>query len=207
MNRPRGFRQDSRAEVLQTLLGFAARLVLPLLCLSVCLSGRLAAEVVASKEYQVKAAFLINFIRFADWPGSALPTSQTPIRIGILGDDPFGSTLEDTVHDEMVHNHPLAVIRSQRLDDLKDCQLLFICKSEKDHVEDIVSGLSLRAVLVVSDIDQFADRGGMIGFFLERKKIRFEINPKSIQKQNIKMSSQLLSLGKIVDRDGDKGHQ
>lgn len=152
-----------------------------------------------SREYQIKAVFLFNFLQFVEWPSSVFSNDGAPIRIGILGDDPFGSALDETVQSETIHNRKLVVQRSHRLEELKDCQLVFICKSESRRMDEILPLLDARPVLTVSEFEGFARHGGIIAFYPEGKKVRFEINASLAQRQGLKMSSQLLSLGRIVD--------
>jgi hypothetical protein len=162
------------------------------------LSGIFQARAQESKEYQIKAAFLFNFAQFVEWPSAAFADSQTPISIGVLGDDPFGAVLDQTVQGETIHSRKLVVQRSRRLEDLKGCHLLFISKSEKSRVGDILSGLGSSSVLTVSETESFARRGGIINFYLDGNKVRFEINAQAAQQKGIKISSQLLKLGKAV---------
>jgi hypothetical protein len=175
-------------------------------CLLLLVPGRLQAESAASKEYQVKAAFLFNFIRFSDWPSSSFHDSSSPISIGLLGDDPFGPALDEVIHGETVRGRAIVIRRSHSIADLQTCQLLYISTSEKDRLADIIGELDQHAVLIVSDIDHSAHHGGMIGFFQEGKRIRFEINAASAQEHQVKLSAQLLSLGRVVDVPGGKGH-
>lgn len=165
--------------------------------LSFAVSGMGHAEE-QSKEYQLKAAFLFNFAQFVKWPSNSFPTSAAPFCIGILGDDPFGSVLEETVQGETIDNHKLKVVHGRTFEDLKDCQLIFICKSEEDHMSQIFSELDSKPILTVSEISSFAQNGGIIDFYLQGGKVRFEINPDSAQRRGLKISSQLLNLGKIV---------
>jgi len=151
-----------------------------------------------SKEYQLKAAFLFNFVQFVKWPPDSFSNAGAPFCIGILGDDPFGSALEETIRGEAIDNHPLTVVRAQRIEDLKDCQVIFVCRSEEGHVSEILSQLDSRPILTVSEVESFARDGGDIDFYLSDGKVRFEINPGSAQRCGLKISSQLLSLGKIV---------
>ncbi len=168
--------------------------------------ARIQAEA-ASKEYQVKAAFLFNFCRFVEWPATAFPGPAAPIVIGVIGEDPFGTALDDIVRDEKVRNRSLVVRHDLKVEEISLCQLLYIAKPAKERLADILSAAAPLAVLMVSDIDQFAHRGGMIGFYLEGKKIRFEINAALAQQRNLKLNAQLLSLGKIVDAEADKGRE
>ncbi len=153
-----------------------------------------------SKEYQLKAAFLFNFAQFVQWPSTSFSDDNAPFRIGILGDDPFGSALEETIQGETINNRRLRIQRAQNFDDLQNCQLIFISKSEEGRLAEIFSKLDSKPILTVSDIDSFAQNGGAIDFYLQGSKVRFEINPGSAQRGGLKISSQLLSLGKIVER-------
>ena len=87
----------------------------------------------AIPEYRVKATFLFQFTQFVDWPRNAFSNQQTPLVIGILGEDPFGTFLDDTVRDEMANGHPIAVERYQRLENVKNCQVLFVSRSEANQ--------------------------------------------------------------------------
>ena len=152
-----------------------------------------------SKEYQIKAAFLFNFAQFVQWPTTAFPESDAPFCIGILGSDPFDGALEETVRGEIIGHHKLIVRHAQHLEDLKDCQMIFISKSEEGHVPQILSDLDSKPILAVSEIGNFTQSGGAINFYLQGGKVRFEINPSSAQRVGLKISSQLLNLGKIVE--------
>lgn len=151
-----------------------------------------------SREYQLKAAFLFNFAQFVKWPSDSFTSADAPFYIGILGDDPFGSALEETIQGETVENHKLRVVRGRSVEELQDCQLIFVCKSEEGRMGDILSQLDSRPILTVSDVESFARDGGDIDFYLSGGRVRFEINPQSAQRCRLKISSQLLTLGKIV---------
>jgi len=151
----------------------------------------------SSKEYQIKAAFLFNFAQFVDWP--TLTNSDTPFQIGVLGENPFGSALEETVQGETIKNHKIAIVQARSVADLKNCQMIFISKSEKKHIPKILSELNSSSILTVSELDGFTEDGGIINFYLDGRKVRFEINPTAARREGLKISSQLLSLGKIVE--------
>lgn len=152
-----------------------------------------------SREYQIKAAFLYNFVQFVKWPGTTFSSSDSPFCIGILGDDPFGSALDDTVQGEAIDGHRLVVVRSPRVEELTGCQVIFVCRSEADRVGTILSQLNSKPILTVSELPNFASNGGDIDFYLSSGKVRFEINPDSARQCGLKISSQLLALGKTVE--------
>ena len=167
-------------------------------CLLLCAPCAAGAASAPAQEYQVKAAFLLNFVRFAEWPTAAFADAAAPLRIGILGEDPFGPTLDGTVLGETVRNRPLTVQRARRLDELAGCQVIFVARSEQAHVAGILAELDQRPVLTVSDIAAFAAGGGVIGFYLDGKRVRFEIDAASAQRKHLRLSAQLLHLGRPV---------
>jgi len=166
--------------------------------------GQTHAQPAASKEYQIKAAFLFNFAQFVEWPTNAFTSTDAPFSIGILGDDPFGKALDATVQGESVQNRKLTIQRSRRLEDLQNCQVIFISKSEKSRLSEILPKLNARSILTVSELPGFAGSGGVINFYLEGAKVRFEINPAVAQRERLKISSQLLNLGKIIESNPEK---
>jgi len=152
----------------------------------------------AQTEYEVKAVFLCKFAQFVEWPATAFADTNSPIVIGVLGDDPFGKTLDEAVKGESPQNRKLIVKRSRRLEDLSPCHILFISKSEKSRVSQIVKSVSGSGTLTVGETDQFARAGGAIGFISEAKKVRFEINGTIARSEGLKISAQLLKLAKLV---------
>ena len=152
-----------------------------------------------SKEYQIKAAFLYNFSQFVDWPAGAFPNGQAPLIIGVIGDDPFGSYLDEIVRGEKVNNHPLVVQRFHRVNEIKTCHVLFVSRSEANQVEQILSNLRDREILTVGDFEGFAQRGGMIRFITENNKIRFRINVGAARAAKLTISSKLLRAAEVVN--------
>ncbi len=162
--------------------------------------GMAGAQAVVSREYQLKAIFLFNFAQFAEWPATAFAAPDTPLSICVLGDDPFGPALQEAVAGEVIGNRRLEAQHSSRVEDLLNCQMLFISKSEQAHIGEILAQLDPLAVLTVSEVEGFAGRGGTINFYLDENKVRFEINPDAARNRGIKLNAQLLSLGRIVAR-------
>jgi hypothetical protein len=160
-----------------------------------------------SKEYQVKAACLLNFAQFIQWPPAAFSDPGSPVIVGVFGEDPFGAALEQTFKDESIQGRALVVKRSRQIDDLKTCHLLFISKSEKDRVTEILSSLNNASVVTIGEIDGFAARGGIINFYLDSNKVRFEINVDAAEHKGIKVSSQLLKRAKIVGPNSGRSRE
>jgi hypothetical protein len=147
-------------------------------------------------EYQVKAAFLYNFARFTSWPEH---TSNT-FKLCVLGDDPFNDAL-DALAGKAVHNETLAITRLDHPSALDGCELVYISASYSNELDEIVALLQEQAILTVSDIDAFIDRGGIIGFRIVDNKIRFEINTSAAARAGLSISSKLLSLANRVSME------
>jgi hypothetical protein len=162
------------------------------------------AEPGAINEYAIKAAFVFNFIQFVEWPPSAFPDPGTVLTIGVLGNDPFGPLLDQTVKGESVKGRGFDVRRFRDLDEVKSCHVLFISKSEKERVTLILKHLEGLPILTISELEGFADRGGVVNFYTEKNRVRFEINHESARRKGLKITSQLLCLGRIVGRESSK---
>jgi hypothetical protein len=169
------------------------------------------------QEYEVKAAFLYNFLKFIDWPEGKMSHNGNQIIIGIIGEDPFGPTL-DIFKDKTVENRRLIVKRfeglrqmkenaekdkqaNEKLESLKTCHLLFICPSERKLVREIIDLVDKSGVLTVGDTEEIIKSGGIISFAMEDNKIRFDINLTAAEKTGLKIRSQLLRLARKVIKD------
>lgn len=180
---------------------FVMSMLFGVLISSTMASSAMAAQTASAQEYQVKAVFLYNFTQFVGWP-SAPAEAQTPIVIGILGDDPFGSYLDDTVRGEKVGDRPLIVRRYRHLEDVDDCQVLFISRSEAVHFEEIAARLKDRSILTVSDADQSGKRGGIVRFVTEKDRVKLRISLNSAKTAGLTISSKLLRVAEIDDGGG-----
>jgi hypothetical protein len=148
-------------------------------------------------EYRVKAVFLLNFTKFIEWPAAAFEASDSPIAICILGDDPFGSEMDRIVAGELVNGRKVTVQRIKHAPPPKSCQVLFAGESEKDTVKTL-RGLG-PGILTVGEGEGFVRQGGMIGFIVESRHVRFEINRTEAESAGIKVSSRLLNVAKSVE--------
>lgn len=148
-------------------------------------------------EYDVKAAFLYNFIAFTEWPAEAFDSPASPVVIGVLGKDPFGSSLEAMMSGERVKDRPLVVWRAARIEDLKRCHILFISSSEAKQLGEILSRLKTRPILTVSDIAGFAEAGGAVGFSTTGS-VKLTVNPAALQTARLTLSAKLLRLARVL---------
>jgi hypothetical protein len=151
-----------------------------------------------ASEYQVKAVFLFNFAQFVEWQPVTAQDARTPLLIGILGDDPFGPFLDETVRGERLGARPFEIRRYRALTDIENCDILFISRSEIERVGQILATLQNRPILTVSDAEDFAKRGGMIQFVNDKNRIRLRVNLEAAQAANVTISSKLLRVAEIV---------
>ena len=151
-----------------------------------------------SKEYQVKAAFLFHFAQFVEWPAETFTNADAPFRIGVLGGNPFAGALDEIVRGETIGSRKIIVQYSRRAADLKNCQIVFVSKTEATRLPRILKEFDGQNSLTVGECDGFASLGGVLNFYLEDDKVHFEINPDAAAREKLKISSQLFRLGKIV---------
>lgn len=177
------------------LYGQPRRRLRRLVCVAVLLSMKALGAPnggIEVREYQIKAVFLFNFAQFVEWPDKAFTNANAPIVIGILGEDPFGTALDEAIRGERVNGRPLTVVRVSRIQDLGICHILFISRSESAHLQEILRGLNGRSVLTVSDIEDFSRHGGMIRFATENNRVRLKINNEAARAAGLTISSKLL---------------
>ena len=157
-------------------------------------------------EYEIKAVYVYNYLLFTEWPpsdaveqdkdSSDSNANDKTITIGILGEDPFGdsfSEVEDKVIKEI--NKKLVIKRlgdySEEVD-LKECDLLFICSTEKKNLKAILNRIKGEPILTVGDMKNFLETGGMINLLKVGSKVRWEINHTRVKESGLRLNSQLL---------------
>ncbi len=161
------------------------------------LSWRCAWAADNSLEYQVKAAFLLNFTKFVEWPESAFADPGSPVAICILGDDPFGAALDQVAAGETANGRKVTIQRIKRVPPPKSCQVLFVSKAEKDFAKTVPALGS--GVLTVGEAEGFIRAGGMIAFVIENRRVRFDINQGAAEMAELKLSAKLLAVARAVE--------
>lgn len=156
-------------------------------------------------EYQVKAAYLYNFGRFVEWPPKVTASKSDPFTVCILGQDPFGSTLDATLSGATVGGKNVVARRISNPEESVHCQILFLSALEGGKLKRTIEMLEKEPVLTVSDIPQFCQRGGMIQFVLDGNNVRFEVNLTAAQRAGLALSSELLKVATVVRRDPTTG--
>jgi hypothetical protein len=175
---------------------------LPALLLALVAIARAApAPISPDKDHRVKAVFLFNFAQFVEWPETAFHGPKDSLVVGILGDDPFEDFLDEVVKGESVRDRPIVVKRFKRLEDIKECHVLFISAGEAGRLDGSVGALKDRKILTVGESQDFLAQGGMIRFVEENGKVRFQINLEAVQDADLSISSKLLRVAQFTLQD------
>lgn len=185
---------------------FSFRFFLVFFAVSLCFPpALLRAQQYKAGEYEVKAAYLYNFRRFVEWPQRSSKKEKEPFAICVLGKDPFGTVLDNTVSGEGAAGGPLIARRLSKPEDALTCQILFVGSSEENHLKEIFGVLGKASVLTVSDIPRFSENGGMIQFVLKGDKVRFEVNLSNATDAGLTVSSELLKVAVAVRKNSQAG--
>jgi hypothetical protein len=185
--------------------GAAFRRWLPLaVCIVVMSVSAVAWPATPAAEYQVKAAYLFNFGQFVEWPRQSYGSPDAPFVIGILGNDPFGATLDKVIAGESLGGHLLIVRRFSKPQDISSCNILFIARSEAPRLEETLKLLQGRNILTVTDIAGAESYGAIIVLINENNRIRMRINVGAARANNLVISSKLLRPAEVVGNEGER---
>ncbi|MCC7373358.1 MAG: YfiR family protein [Verrucomicrobiales bacterium] len=152
----------------------------------------------APSEYEVKAAFILNFARFVEWPSDAFRSPTSPLVIGVVGANDIAEVLPRVVANQTAQGRPIEVRPLEPTDDSSACQVLFIGRSVGDAAEGILKSARKRPVLTVGETDGFNTLGGIIRFLIIEKSVRFDVHAKTAADAGLKISSKLLSVARTV---------
>jgi len=161
--------------------------------------GAAGARAKAIREYDLKAAFLFNFAQFVEWPSEAFPEASTPFVICVLGDDPFGKSLDEIVANEVIRKRRIVVQRHRDVQEISICHILYVGASETPRLNHILAALDGKHILTVGETDFFTTHNGIIQFRLIENKLRLRINVEAARMAKLSISSQLLRQAEIVD--------
>lgn len=154
-----------------------------------------------AREFQVKALFLYNFANFVEWPPEAFPNDQAPLRMCLFGAVPFGEFL-DVVDGVSIRDRTLSVIRTTRDEDIRQgCHILFVGINRLDRLQEFFDDMNHLFVLSVGSTQGFAEQGGVINILRTRDQQKFEINLTKAIENGLFISSDLLSLARIINAD------
>jgi hypothetical protein len=145
-------------------------------------------------EYQVKAAYLLNFTRYVEWPEQAFTSPTAPIEICVLGADPFEGALEQAVAGRLTRGRPLIVQFKRSASEARYCPVVFVTGSFWRRNRSVLDQLQGHGVLTVGDSREFAEAGGIIGFVIRDANVRFVVNLDARDRAGLRISSRMLAL-------------
>ncbi len=148
-------------------------------------------------DAEIKAAFLVNFGRFVQWPEASTPRTAQELRIGIMGRDPFGPALASFAT-QTVSGVPIRFLPVSTMKEASSCHILYLSPSLRRRAARILRGLEGKPVLTVSDMKGFLEMGGCIELMTIDRHIRFAVNLKTCQQQHLRPSAHLLELARYV---------
>ncbi|MEQ1438127.1 YfiR family protein [Fontimonas sp. SYSU GA230001] len=146
-------------------------------------------------EYKLKAAFVFNFVRFTSWPPERLPDDGSTIEICAAAETEFVNALREAVTGKSIGTHPLRVREVAPGDDTGSCHVVYV--GNRSDAGRILAATAGRGILTVHNGDS-ASRDGVVRFFIDDRRIRFEINAGAATRESLQLSSKLLSLANVV---------
>lgn len=166
------------------------------------LASAAAAQDKTPTEHEVKAAFLYNFAVNVEWPAKAFENDKSPIRIAILGRDPFNGGLDSTLRNKTAQSRPLEIVRVDSVADLKPCTILFLPHASRDEFAKVQEALKGTNTLLVSESDGLAGKGSPLNFYMDANRVRFEANIAAAERAGLKIGAKLLRIARVVKDDG-----
>ena len=152
-------------------------------------------------EAQLKAAFVLNFVRYIEWPESTFASKESAITLCTVGQD-NGSFSLNALEGRKVQERPIKVRTNVPIDSLRSCHVAFFVEGETRRLRPVLRHLSGQALLTVSDIEGFIDQGGAIGIVQGEQRLQFEVNRGALEQAKLKASSQLLKLARAIINGG-----
>lgn len=153
-----------------------------------------SSDAATSREYQLKAAFVYNFTKFIEWPPQSFSDANAPIVIGVLGETPLATELEQLIRDRKVNGHAILLKKIHSAADAASTHLLFVSTTEDAQFASWRADIETRAIVTVGESASFAQNGGTINFLLQDDKVRFEISTALVERTGLRISAQLQKL-------------
>ncbi len=147
-------------------------------------------------EYRIKAACLYRFAQFIEWPASAFSGEKAPLVFGVLGKDPFGEVLDQTLKGKTIAGRTIAIKRFASVKAIESCHMLFVSSSETQKLEEVFEATKASPTATVGEAEGFLKAGGIFRFFVQENKVQFEINKAAAKLAGLEISSKLLRLAK-----------
>ncbi len=172
-----------------------ARVLIAVIIAALCAPASAGLSAQAAAPSALKAAFLFNFAKFAEWP--ALP-AEAPVRVCVAGDELVAAALAEAVRGQSIQSHGIDVVQLPPEESARSCHVLFVGGADAKRAAALTADSSVGPVLTVSDRERFAQTGGMVELFIEGGRMKFAVNVDAVQRARIRLSSRLLGVARIV---------
>jgi hypothetical protein len=144
-------------------------------------------------ERQVKAAYLYKFASFVEWPEGSFARPDSPLVIGVHGNDALAAQIEQTVVGRAINGHPVTVRRLKRGDAPAGVHILFVGGAERGAAAEVLAAARGQQCLTVSDAEDGLALGSMINFRIAEDKLRFEVAMRQVNLSQLKISARMLA--------------
>jgi hypothetical protein len=155
-----------------------------------------AQEDAAALERRVKGALLHRFLAYVEWPAATFAGPDSPLVIGILGNDTLAQELQAFAAGRTVNKRPITVRRVGPKDGARDMHLLFVARGEAGQLGRIARGKT--PTLIVTEWPGALEEGAVINFVIVNDQVRFDISLGAARQRNLQLSSRLLSVANDV---------
>lgn len=143
-----------------------------------------------SNVYKVQSLFLYNFSKHVKWENSGDETYT----IGVYGNPAAFNEIKNNLGKKVVWGKNISVIEINSVEEMKNCHMAYIPKSNKKKILEFIGGAELTNTLLVTE-DDLMENGAAISFVYEQSKMKFKISKTTIEAVGLKVSSTLISIG------------
>jgi uncharacterized protein DUF4154 len=162
------------------------------------ISAQLPGQTSKLTPSEVRVSFVLNLVKFVEWPDATFPSTGQPFNFCIVGADPLGMALSQAIYQQPIKGRTVTVHRYNFGEDLRRCHVLFLDASEQARMMQILSGVVGSSVLTVSDMQGFAEAGGVVQFAVEENRVHFSVNREAATQARLQISAKLLTLSNVI---------
>jgi len=155
----------------------------------------------ATEASKIKAAFIEKLTRFIEWPTDQSSPKDQSFSICIIGKDTLDGALDQLAEITQVKGKPLAIHYLRRVEDINNCNALFISATMSSQLPAVLKHIKQRPILTIGDTTGYAAQGVMVNFFVDKGRLRFEINSQAANEAGIMVGSRVLKLARIVGEE------
>ncbi len=190
-NHDRGISMKSKTSISRNRLFFAL-----LLFAAVAFSNSNTAT--AKSEEAIQAALILQFAKFVEWPRGEFQSANSPVVVGVMGDERLREILTFMAIDKKVGKRGLKIVDANTSSSWSSVQVLFIDESKSANIPKVLTSVNRKSVLTVSEAEGFSEQGGMVYFERVSKKIHLTINTAATSAARLNLDSKLLKIATII---------